>query len=1700
MTQQSNKEKSKHDKKEKTPLHKRVFRFIAKFFLVIFILLVLLLLFIRSPWGQNIIVNRVVNYVSNKTQTQVQLDKLFITWRGNINLEGLYLEDKQGDTLLYTRQLEADIPIYPILSNNNLNINSLEWDGAVANIKRKDTLAGLNFRFLIEAFADSSQTQKNTGAQNQKKPLSINLGDFHFSDFNFTYQDAVLGSDLKVKFNALDISMQQFDLEKQHYFIDKLHFQTALINYEQREPQFMVQDSAQSLLPHLKMNEIRLKEVKFKYLDKPNQLKADVNLSDFLLSKGNLDLNQQKIEITKLGLVESNVSIDLPLTNNSESESQQVDKPSSTNIWPNWEVNLGNINFENNQINYYQGDQKKQKNVFNPQAMRITGLYLKAKNLKLGKNKLVNLDLEKLIFEESSGFKLKEASFLAKITDEKLRLKRLKLGTNTSTLRGDIEINFANLNDFISDFDRGDFQINIDNLHTQWKEAYYFAPHLKQNEVFVRLKKNPLQAKLKAEGNLSALNIKQLNVNWGKDFSSRLKGVFSNINTIDQLEFDLPIFEITTRKSVIEQFIKPEDLGLKLPEEIELQSAFTGNVNAGEVDAFLETSLGSLQVEGEFNINKVYGFDGEIKTTSIQLAQLLGNEDFGNLSFTAQIKANGEQLNNLDAVLKTNFTELSYANYDFSALSLAANIKKGKGSIFAVFEDGNLNFEAQTQLVLDSIKSQVNFNLHVEGANLYALGLTNRDIRAKFDLSGYFKGNMQKYQSGLNLDNTVAVYDNRPYYLDDLAAYLAVDQDNTLLSVDSNFLQINLDANDDPNVIDAALRKHINQYRGDSLQVSENEMPVKINLTGRFKPTPIFKDIIFDGIKQMDSLGFSLAFNEAKNTLKASINLPYLNYADNKLSNFKLAIEGNGATADLDTGFQAIEAGPFQIGKTNLLANYKDEKLYFGFKAFQENEVFYNMQSVLYQKEGYKHFQILPKDLKLAGKNWQVPPQNKIVFNDQEIEVEQMRFQHQEQLFKFYTERIENDFALALDWKNFKIENLFQYLNPKNSVATGLLDGEVKFINPLKENAFTADLQIANLHILENEIGVLKIDAQANDYKTYDLLAELKGDKIEAQLKGDYTIKENTTQYEFDVNIARLNLQLVQKFADSSIKEASGEVSAQIKLAQEENQLKYKGDLSFLDAQVTPRALNTPYKLGNEKIGINNKHINFNDFTINDQRNNQFVINGKISTESLINPEFDLSVKARDFLALDATEEDNDLFFGKAIFDLNAQVKGDLNFPKIQADLSVKEGTDITYIYPNVAANRITQDGVVVFVNKENPDNILTQNTKAEKNTLITGIELKSKLRVEPGASFKVILDERTNDNLEVVGQGELLFNIFENGRTTLTGRYDISDGHYEMNLYNLVKRRFDLAENSSISWVGDPTDAQLHVTAIYQVKTSASALMASQTSNASLEVQNQFKQRIPFQVYLNVEGELLKPKLNFRLGIPEDQRGAFGGALYGRINQLNQQEDALNKQIFSLLVLNRFYPSSGSDGSSGGPATVARDNINDALSDQLNVFSDKLVGDTGIDLDFGLNSYTDYQGSTSESRTDLNISASKKLFNDRLIVQAGSQVGVQGDARPGEENPVIGNVSIEYLLAPSGRWRLRGFRKSEYENVIDGQVFVSGIALIFNREFNQFKELFKKELDKEKTSTPAPEEENKQKSNKVKATETSNEDQNEQK
>ena len=191
-------------------------RIVGRVMLGILILLFLVVLFVRSQWGQDIIVNKVVNYVTDKTNTKVEIDKLYITFDGDILLKGLYLEDKKGDTLVYSKVLEADIPLWPMIKGDGIGVEAIEWEGLRANIIRKDTIESYNFQFLIDAFVTADPNAAVT-TDSTASSTKIIIGDVTLKDIDVVFHDAVLGIDSRFVVGDLQLGMEETDLENMSF-------------------------------------------------------------------------------------------------------------------------------------------------------------------------------------------------------------------------------------------------------------------------------------------------------------------------------------------------------------------------------------------------------------------------------------------------------------------------------------------------------------------------------------------------------------------------------------------------------------------------------------------------------------------------------------------------------------------------------------------------------------------------------------------------------------------------------------------------------------------------------------------------------------------------------------------------------------------------------------------------------------------------------------------------------------------------------------------------------------------------------------------------------------------------------------------------------------------------------------------------------------------------------------------------------------------------------------------------------------------------------------------------------------------------------------------------------------------------------------------------------------------------------------------
>jgi translocation and assembly module TamB len=234
---------------------------------------------------------------------------------------------------------------------------------------------------------------------------------------------------------------------------------------------------------------------------------------------------------------------------------------------------------------------------------------------------------------------------------------------------------------------------------------------------------------------------------------------------------------------------------------------------------------------------------------------------------------------------------------------------------------------------------------------------------------------------------------------------------------------------------------------------------------------------------------------------------------------------------------------------------------------------------------------------------------------------------------------------------------------------------------------------------------------------------------------------------------------------------------------------------------------------------------------------------------------------------------------------------------------------------------------------------------------------------------------------------------------------------------------------------------------------------LSSQLTGSDQQELNRYKQRLPFQVFLNISGELLKPEISFKLDMPENQRDYAGGNVYSRITDINTRESDLNKQVFALLILKRFISDNPFESQgAGGLEGTARTSVSKLLTEQLNRLSQNV---RGVELSFDVKSYEDYSSGQAQGQTQLQLGLSKNLFNDRLVVKVAGNVGVEGQNQNQEVTDYIGDLALEYKLTEDGRFRITGFRNSDYD-MIDGQLIETGTGLIYVKDYNLLGELFK--------------------------------------
>src|SRR5690554_8106897 len=180
--------------------------------------MILVFVLINIPAVQNFVVQKVVSYLENKIETQVDIKKVSLKLPKLLVLEGVYFEDQARDTLIAGDTLLVDISLLKLL-NNKVEINELDFRGITANINRTLPDSAFNFDYIIRAFTTEQVEEES---QDSTSAMAFSIDKINLDRIQLRYNDEIIGTDADFYLGHLDTRIKTFDLQNMSFEIPKL--------------------------------------------------------------------------------------------------------------------------------------------------------------------------------------------------------------------------------------------------------------------------------------------------------------------------------------------------------------------------------------------------------------------------------------------------------------------------------------------------------------------------------------------------------------------------------------------------------------------------------------------------------------------------------------------------------------------------------------------------------------------------------------------------------------------------------------------------------------------------------------------------------------------------------------------------------------------------------------------------------------------------------------------------------------------------------------------------------------------------------------------------------------------------------------------------------------------------------------------------------------------------------------------------------------------------------------------------------------------------------------------------------------------------------------------------------------------------------------------------------------------------------------
>lgn len=1279
-----------------------------------------------------------------------------------------------------------------------------------------------------------------------------------------------------------------------------------------------------------------------------------------------------------------------------------------------------------------------------------------------------SVKIHSVSFKEQSGFSLEKLTAYLHIDERKAGIDNLNIKTGNSNIDGSFLAEYPSLESARNNPEQISIDLALHESFLGFGDALLMQPDLSEQLPLEESAGITISASV--NGAVNDLTVRMVDANLLGATSLKVYGRITGLPELDDALFDITLEEIAAGRDDIVRLVPPETLpeNIVIPPVINLTGAYKGSVD--EFDAFIDvrTTFGQLAATMKMNIREGQeSYDGRITVSRFDVGRLLGQSDqLGAVSLTASIEGSGFDEETIDAYLDATIDQVYLRGYDYTDIRIDGRFQSRRFTGFAGMEDPNLTlrFNGDFQFTDDDPVFAFEFNL--EHADLHALEFMEEEITVSGAFSADFTGSSVETINGIaSIRDLLIVQEQHRFPVDSLIITASAQPGQYHILVESDLIAASYNGNVSMIELPSLLTDHINYYFDlHHLDTVDEERDRHFTFNVALLNPDLLFEVFLPGLHDLSPAAVKGSYTGENRNLDIEIDVPSIVYESYLLDSMRVHIASDRERIEYDIRADHFEMPSMKITAPEIYGSIQ-ENVVSTYIALHDNELetVFALGGLFESTDTVYTFSFISGELILNYDRWQVPEENYIRFGDELLYIHNVRL---ERAGSRIAAQSRDDGTKAppveIVISKFDLSDIHRLIENDKLQIAGNINGNIVLSDVLTGLKLNVDLLLGNFIFAGHEVGDIALHVSQEISDRYDIGIDISQQDNRATITGFIATGEEGDEINLDMNIQNINLASIEGFAFGQLQDMSGSITGDLSITGSSESPDAIGTITFRDALFTVAQLNSRLRLENETIAFNREGITLRDVTIVDSNGNRAVLSGSIFTVDFSDYRFALDVRSTNFLLMNTSRRHNELFYGQILIDSDIRIRGDQNRPVINAAIGLKEGTNLTFVVPEQDPEVFERAGIVEFVKMdenhqpvyeidESPDTIRTG---------LRGIDITANIEVDLQTVFRVLIDEQAGDYLQVRGGGMLSFGIDPNGLVSLAGRYEFTQGSYQMTFYEISRRRFDIRPGSNIMWTGDPVDAEVDMTAIYTVRASAVDLVADQIVD---DARPQFRRVLPFQVHLNMRGNLMAPEISFELDMPEEQRGVFGGVVYQQIQQINQNETERNKQVFALLVLNRFLPENPFEvGEGAGLTGTVRTSASKLLTQQLNALSGRYI--RGMDIRFDVESYEEFTAEGPAGRTELQLQVSRRFLEDRLIIELGGQFDIEGErARQTDISDIAGDVAVEYMLTIDGRYRVRGFRKRELTTLGEGEIISTGLSLVYAREFNRFMELFRR-------------------------------------